>query len=194
MHLLKKISNKKIKIALITVIVLTITAICTVVIGYRYFSRKPEKMLPAVLDGTSISIERISQISTKNGIVEWSLEARSAIYSEDKKEAYFKNLTVTFFTRDKQEIYLSADKGTLRTESGNIEINGNVTIKNNDYMLKTGKISYDNKKRIIISKEPVELIGKASNLVANSMAIDLNTNKAELIGKVEGIFGDKFSL
>nr|CBX28437.1 hypothetical protein N47_G37610 [uncultured Desulfobacterium sp.] len=162
--------------------------------GYRYFSKKPERMLPAVLDGSSISLERISQISSKNGIMEWSLEARSAIYSEDKKEAFFKDLTVTFFTKDNQEVYLSADKGTLKTESGNIEINGNVVIKNNDYMLKTGKINYDNKKRIIQSKAPVELTGKSSNLIASSMAIDLNTNKAELIGKVDGIFGDNLSL
>lgn len=194
MHLLNKFSNKKIKIALITVIAITITAVFAVIIGYRYFSKKPEKLLPVVLDGTSISIERISQISTKNGIVEWSLEARSAIYSEDKKEAFFEDLTVTFFTKDNQKIYLSANKGSLKTESGNIEINGNVTIKNNDYMLKTGKINYNNKKRIILSKAPVELSGKSSNLVANSVAIDLNTNKYELIGKVEGIFSDSLSL
>lgn len=194
MHLLNKFSNKKIKIALITVIAITITAVFAIIIGYRYFSKKPEKLLPVVLDGTSISIERISQISTKNGIVEWSLEARSAIYSEDKKEAFFEDLTVTFFTKDNQKIYLSANKGSLKTESGNIEINGNVTIKNNDYMLKTGKINYNNKKRIILSKAPVELSGKSSNLVANSVAIDLNTNKYELIGKVEGIFSDSLSL
>ncbi|MBU3948722.1 MAG: LPS export ABC transporter periplasmic protein LptC [Proteobacteria bacterium] len=194
MILLNKISNKKIKIALITVIAITITSVFAVIIGYRYFSKKPLKLLPAVLDGTSISIERINQISTKNGIMEWSLEARSALYSEDKKEAYFDDLTVTFFTKDNQEIYLSADKGTLKTKSGNIEINGNVIIKNSDYILKTGKIYYDNKKHIIQSNAPVELNSKSSNLVASSMAIDLNTNKAELIGKVEGIFGDNLSL
>ncbi len=189
-----KFNNKKIKIALITLITFTITAIFAVVVGYRYFSKKPVKALPIVLDGTSISMEKISQISTKNGIVDWSLEARSAIYSEDKKEAYFDDLAVTFFTKDNQKIYLSAEKGLLKTESGNIEIKGNVTIKNNDYMLKTGTISYDNKKRIILSKAPVELSGKSSNLVANSMAINLNTNKALLFGKVEGIFGDNLPL
>jgi LPS export ABC transporter protein LptC len=194
MHLLNKFSNKKIKVVLITGISITIVAIFAVIVGYRYFLKKPLKVLPVVLDGTSVSMEKISQISTKNGIVEWSLEARSAIYSEDKKEAFVKNLTVTFFTKDNKEIYLSADEGTLKTNSGNIEINGNVTIKSNDYTLKTGKINYDNKKHTIESNAPVEVISKSSNLIANSMAIDLNTNKAELIGKVEGIFDDDISL
>lgn len=187
-------SNKKIKIALISAISITIIAIFAVIIGYRYFSKKPLQILPLVLDGTSVSMEKINQISTKNGIVEWSLEARSAIYSADKKEAFVKDLMVTFFTKDNQKIYLSADQGTLKTELGNIEINGNITIKSNDYILKTGIINYDNKKRVIQSNAPVELTGKSSTLIADSMSIDLNINKAELIGKVEGIFGDNISL
>lgn len=194
MHLRNQFSNKKIKIALITAISITIIAIFAVIIGYRYFSKKPLKLLPVVLDGTSVSMERINQISTKNGIVEWSLEARSAIYSADKKEAFVKDLMVTFFTKDNQKIYLSADEGNLKTESGNIEINGNIKIKSNDYILKTGIINYNNKNRIIQSNAPVELTGKSSSLIADSMVIDLNTNKAELIGKVEGIFGDNISL
>ncbi|MFH2045948.1 MAG: LPS export ABC transporter periplasmic protein LptC [Pseudomonadota bacterium] len=194
MHMRNLFSNKKIKIALISAISITIIAIFAVIIGYRYFSKKPLQILPLVLDGTSVSMEKINQISTKNGIVEWSLEARSAIYSADKKEAFVKDLMVTFFTKDNQKIYLSADQGTLKTELGNIEINGNITIKSNDYILKTGIINYDNKKRVIQSNAPVELTGKSSTLIADSMSIDLNINKAELIGKVEGIFGDNISL
>ncbi|MBU1054405.1 MAG: LPS export ABC transporter periplasmic protein LptC [Proteobacteria bacterium] len=194
MHLRNLFSNKKIKIVLISAISITIIAVFAVIIGYRYFSKRPLQILPVVLNGTSVSMEKINQISTKNGIVEWSLEARSAIYSADKKEAFVKDLMVTFFTKDNQKIYLSADKGTIKTESGNIEINGNITITSNDYILKTSIINYDNKKRVIQSNAPVEFTGKSSNLIADSMSIDLNINKAELIGKVEGIFGDNISL
>lgn len=194
MFLKNKFSNRKIKIILISVISVTISATIAVFIGYRYISKKPEKLIPLVLDGSSISIEKIHQTSTKNGVVEWSLEASSASYSEDKKEAFFEDLSVTFFTKDNLNIHLTADKGILKTESSDIEVNGNITVKNEDYVLKTGKINYDNKKRIIFSDVPVEISGKSLNLVAGSMTIDLNTNKAVLSGKVEGIIGDDISL
>ncbi len=194
MFLKNKFSNRKIQIILISVISVTISVTVAVFIGYRYISKNPEKAIPLVLDGSSISIEKIHQTSTKNGVVEWSLDANSASYNEDKKEAVFEDLSVTFFTKDNLKIHLTADKGILKTESSNIEIRGNITVKNEDYVLKTGKINYDNEKRIIFSKVPVEISGKSLNLVAGSMTIDLNTNKAELSGKVEGIIGDDISL
>lgn len=194
MFLTKKFSNKKIKMVLISVIAVTITVTIAIFIGYRYISKKPEKVIPLVLDGSSISIGKIHQTSTKNGVVEWSLEASSASYSEDKKEASFENLSVTFFTKDNMKIYLTADKGILKTESSDIEINGNITVKNEDYVLKTGKINYNNEKRIIFSDVPVEITGKSLNLLANSMTIDIDTNKAVLRGNVEGIIGNDISL
>ncbi len=194
MFLKNKLGNRKIKIILISFISVTIFVTVAVFIGYRYISKKPEKVIPLILDGSSISIEKIHQTSTKNGVVEWNLEANSASYSQDKKEAFFEDLSVTFFTKDKLKVVLTADKGILKTESSDIEVRGNITVKNDDYVLKTGKINYDNKKRVIFSGVPVEISGKSLNLVAGSMTIDLNTNKAELSGKVEGIIGDDISL
>jgi len=188
------LSNKKIKMILISAMAVTVSITVAVFIGYRYISKKPEKVIPLILDGSSISIENIHQTSTKNGIVEWSLDAKSASYHEDKKEVFFEGLSITFFTKDNLKIFLTADNGILKTESSDIEVNGNIMVRNDDYVLKTGKIYFDNKKRIIFSRVPVEISGSDLNLVADSMTIDLNINKAELSGKVEGIIGNEISL
>jgi LPS export ABC transporter protein LptC len=100
---------------------------------------------------------------------------------------------LTFFTKDNQKIFLTADNGILKTETSNIEISGSIIVKNDEYLLKTEKINYEHDKRIIFSNVPVEISGRSLNLVAGSMTIDLNSNKAELSGKVEGIIGDKIS-
>ncbi|MFO7666089.1 MAG: LPS export ABC transporter periplasmic protein LptC [Desulfobacterales bacterium] len=186
-------ANRKIKIVLISVIVITISLTFALFIGYRYFSKKPEKIIPVIIDGSTITIEKIHQTSTKNGVVEWNLDAGSATYSADKKEAFLKDLSLTFFTKENQKIFLTANNGILKTESNDIEIFGSIIIKNDEYMLKTEKINYQHDKRIIFSSVPVEISGKSLNLVASSMTIDLNLNKAELSGKVEGIIGDKVS-
>jgi len=187
-------ANRKIKIVLISVILVTIFLTIAVFIGYRYVLKNPKKVIPVVADGSSITIEKIHQTSTKNGVVEWNLDASSATYSNDKKEAFLKNLSVTFFTKDNQKILLTADNGILKTESNNIEISGSIVVKNDEYLLKTEKINYEHDKRVIFSKVPVEITGNSMNFVADSMTIYLNTNKAELTGKVEGTFGDNTSL
>jgi LPS export ABC transporter protein LptC len=187
-------ANRKIKIVLISVILFTISLTVALFVGYRYISKKTEKIVPPVVEGSSITIEKIHQTSTKNGVVEWNLDASSATYSDGKKEAFLKDLSVTFFTKDNRKIFLTADNGTLKTETNNIEISGGVTIKNEEFLLKTEKISYEHDKRIIFSKVPVEITGKSMSLVADSMTIYLNTNRAELTGKVKGTFGDDISL
>jgi LPS export ABC transporter protein LptC len=186
-------ANRKTKIALISVIVLTISLTFALFIGYRYFLKKPGKVISVIADGSTITIEKIHQTSSKNGVVEWNLDADSATYSADKKEAFLKDLSLTFFTKENQKIFLTANNGILKTESNDIEISGSIRIKNDEYLLKTEKINYEHDKRIIFSKAPVIISGNSLNLVASSMNIDLNTNKAELIGKVEGIIGDKIS-
>jgi len=186
-------ANRKIKIALISIIVISISLTFALFIGYRYFFKKPGKVIPVIADGSTITIEKIHQTSTKNGVVEWNLDAGSATYSADRKEAFFKDLSVTFFTKDNQKIFLTADSGILKTESNDIEISGNIIIKNEEYLLKTEKIHYEHDKRIIFSMVPVKISGDSLNLAAGSMTIDLNLNKAELSGKVEGIIGDKIS-
>ncbi|MBU1569901.1 MAG: LPS export ABC transporter periplasmic protein LptC [Proteobacteria bacterium] len=102
-------------------------------------------------------------------------------------------MDVYVLSKDNQKILLTADNGILKTESNDIEISGSIIIKNDEYLLKTEKINYEHDKRIISSRVPVEISGNSLNLVASSMTIDLNTNKAELSGKVEGIIGDKIS-
>jgi len=186
-------ANRKIKIALISIIVISISLTFALFIGYRYFFKKPAKIIPVIAEGSTITIEKIHQTSTKDGVVEWNLDAGSATYSADKKEAFFKELSLTFFTKDNRKIFLTADNGILKTESNDIEVSGSITVKNDEYQLKTEKIHYEHDKRIIYSKVPVEISGKSLNLVAGSMTIDLNLNKAELNGKVEGIIGDKIS-
>jgi len=186
-------ANRKTKIALISVIVLTISLTFALFIGYRYFLKKPGKVISVIADGSTITIEKIHQTSSKNGVVEWNLDAGSATYSADKKEAFLKDLSLTFFTKENQKIFLTANNGILKTESNDIEISGRIIVKNDEYMLKTEKINYEHDKRIIFSNVPVEISGRSLNLVAGSMTIDLNSNKAELSGKVEGIIGDKIS-
>jgi len=80
----------------------------------------------------------------------------------------------------------------LQTDTNDIEFSGNVVIKNEDYQLRTRRLSYEHERRLIFTKDPVQISGDAVNLSAKSMEYDLNLNKILLAGNVEAAVSRDF--
>jgi LPS export ABC transporter protein LptC len=122
------------------------------------------------------------------------LEASSVNYIVNKNQAIFQDLFITFYLKDKSQVYLTAKKGILNTESNDMEIFGDVVVKNSTYRLKTENLFYRHNRRIIFSKVPVTVTGVAFDLAADSMSLNLNTNKTMFEGKVEGTLREVIKL
>jgi len=188
MKLLKKTQRIKLNYLLISIIFVVFGVILAVFFNYRHGLE---------LNGTSegvgsgkanISIGRAHQTATRNGIKEWSLDAASADYITDKNQAVFKDLSLTFFLKDKTKVYVTARRGILKTDSSDMEIYDHVVVKYTQYELKCENLYYEHKKGIIFSNVPVNITGATFQLVADAMSLNLNTNKTLLEGKVKGIF------
>ncbi|MDJ0831186.1 MAG: LPS export ABC transporter periplasmic protein LptC, partial [Desulfobacterales bacterium] len=80
---------------------------------------------------------------------------------------------------------LKAQKGILYTDSNNIEASGDVIVKNKELQLKTQQLNYEHQRRIIHSDKPIFISGGAITLSADSMSLELNTQKAQLQGNVK---------
>ena len=96
-----------------------------------------------------------------------------------------KDLAVTFFLEDGSEVTLAADQGVLKTDTNDIEVSGNVIVKNNEYRLLTEKLTYAHKRRVLYSNVPVTISGTATQISSNSILFDLNQKKLTLEGSVE---------
>jgi LPS export ABC transporter protein LptC len=168
---------------LLAVILVTIGTIAAVFIGYKQVATAPEQLLSSIKDGANLSLGKIRQTATRDGKKEWSLEAGSAHYIENEKKAVLKNLFITYFLKDNREVYLEAEEGILQTDTNDIEFSGNVVIRNEDYQLKTRRLSYRHEQRLIFSKDPVQISGEAVQLSAKSIEYDLNLNKIILASR-----------
>ncbi len=186
--------TRKLKYVLLSVVVVAVGIIIVVYMGYRRLSDAPELLLETLQDGADMSIGKIHQTATRDGKREWSLEAESAHYMEDKKEVILKDLSVTFYLDNGDEVYLTAQRGVLNTDSNDIEVSGNVIITKGTYRLTTETLSYENKQRIIYTNSPILLTGKDARVSANSASLDLNTNTIRLKGSVESTISEKKSL
>ncbi len=189
-----KKKSKKLKLFLLSIIVITLCLITASFIGYRRILNKIENPILSFQNQASLSINRVHQTSIRNGIKEWSLDASSAQYMNSEKQAIFKDLSVTFFLKDESEVYLTADHGILKIDSNDIETSGNVVVTNGNYKLKTENLYYENKNRKIYTKVPVQITGNSFYFIADSMIFDLKTKQTLLEGKVEGTFRKNVAL
>jgi len=194
MKFIKNTYQKKLKFFLISFIFLTFGVILTVFLHYRHVLEKNDVSVSIGQNKANISIGKAHQTATRNGRKEWSLDAASADYMDKNSQAIFKDLSVTFYLEDETKVYITANQGILKTDSNDMEIYGNVVVRNKDYKLRCENLYYKHDKRIIFSKVPVNITGDSFELVADSMSLNLNTNKALFEGKVKGTFSEHFTL
>ena len=183
-------NHKTLKLILLSVIFVGFGVTLAVFINHRRLTGKEKNIVSDIRNNANISIGKAHQTATRNGIKEWDLHAASVNYMVEKNQAIFQDLSITFYLKNKTKVYLTANKGILKIDSNDMEISGNVVVKNSSYRLKTENLLYRHKQRIIFSSVPVKVAGAAFNLVADSMSLNLNTNQTLFEGKVQGTLSE----
>ena len=192
---LKHSRQRSIKLLLLITMFLVFGVVLTVFIGYRTVSNPQEMFLSALIqDDATIAIDRVHQTSTKNGIKEWSLDARSAQFIEKNRQAVFDDLSVTFYLENDHSVNLSANKGYLNTDTRDIRIDGDVIADDGEFKILTDTLNYEHKRRVLIAVKPVQILGSTFRLNADSALYDLNSQQTTFDGSIEGTIFDKINL
>jgi LPS export ABC transporter protein LptC len=191
---LKKKNPQTLRNVLVLIIVSIIGIVTVVYVNYRKISANPEKLITIFKPGVDMTIDEIHQTATRNGRKEWQLDATSAQYIDSQKKVRLDNLGMIFFLEDQQQVQLTADSGTLETESQNVSVKGQVELRNKDALLNTDELHYRHAKRFIFSETPVTISGDDFQLSAERMTLDLSKRKAVLKGSVRVTFNEDISL
>lgn len=179
------ISRKKITIALVAFSLITTGIIAGIFIKNRYLGQDPVKLITSIQKNASLAIGNIHQVSTRDGVKEWILDARSAHVIDETKQLMLEDVTVVYFVKNGKEVRLTANRGILKTETRDILVTGHVVLIYSDYTLETEQMNYDHGLRILFSSTPVKITGNAVNLSAGSMKYDLTANQTWFQQKVE---------
>ena len=185
---------KKIKFFLLATILIGLSGIIGIYIGFRQDSQIPQSIPDSVEPDATLSIGKIHQTATRKGKKEWSLEASSAHYIEKTNQMVLRDLKVIFFLKDNSQITLTANRGILKTDSNDIEVSDHVVLKNEEYKLLTESLNYAHDRRILYSSVPVTISGTSALLAADSISFDLNSKKLVLQGSVETTIDKNFAL
>ena len=184
----------KLKILLLAVIIATVGFTLVAFYKYRRVAENPEELLSLIPDDANLTIGEIHQTATRDGIKEWELNAASAQFIESQKKVMLKELNITFFLKDQRQVLMTASEGILYSDTRNMEVAGDVVVKDADTRMVTEQLLYNHQNRVLLSRKPVEITGESYKILANSMSMDLNTNTTILEGKVKGTFSETFSL
>ena len=194
MFFLKNQNPRKLKFFLISIIIILLGIIIAVFSTYRNILDETAGLKSVIHSAAKMSLGKLHHTATRDGVIEWSLDASSAKLLDEKKQLILDDLSVVFYMKDGEKAYLTAEKGFLHTESNDIEVAGNVVVKNDNYVLKTEKLNYEHTRRILFSNVSVEISSDSEKLTADSISFDLNTKKTMLEGNVKGIFSENINL
>jgi LPS export ABC transporter protein LptC len=150
-----------------------------------------EEVLPLEAD---LTISKVHQTATRDGIKEWHLDAESAKFYNKNRELILNSISMVFFLENDRIINLSADKGILATESKDVVVEGNIIVTGEQARLETSRLYYSHNKRMLYGDEPVRITGEAFYLKADGVSYDLNTNRTVFEGNVEGFLSEDLSM
>lgn len=172
-----------------------IIGILTTTLLLAYFRRssrtsEPMQALSAPAK-TDTAMDRLFQVSTREGRTEWKLEAASAEMDQTKQRAKLKDVSVIFYPKSGGEVSLTADRGIIHTESKDIVVAGNVVIVNQNYKMVTQRVKYKESNQTLTSTTPLAITDDSSSLMADRMIYHIAKNKSVFSGNVMGIFSDK---
>jgi lipopolysaccharide export system protein LptC len=142
----------------------------------------------------ALKLDVMKQISKKNGITEWELEAATATLVKEQNQAILTQVHVVFHTRTDDTVILRSDQGILDTQTHDMDFTGNVVVTYQRNTLKTDKLHYKKKPHIIFSQTKVWLENPDAAMEADTMEIRINDNKIILQGHVKGKFSENFYL
>jgi LPS export ABC transporter protein LptC len=179
---------------LLTVVVLALTAAVAVFVGYRRMTRHPEVGLELLKEKADMQLNKISQNAMKNGIREWHLEADSATLIENEKTMLLAAPDVVFFMEDGDHVHLTAEQGTIYTDSSRMNVSGQVSASTNLYRFQTETLDYDPGARQLRADTPVTLSGQSFTLRADTMTMNLETSVTHFEGRVEGTISEDLQL
>ncbi len=188
--------SKKLKIFLSLAILLSTGIIFASFIAYRASIDEPETLISAIQNKANLAIKNFHYTTHRLGIKAWNIDAGKALQTGEGKNAVFQleDISATYFAKQGGKIFLSAKQGIFSIKSNNLEVSGDVLIKNETFDIKTQKLHYKYNDNIIFAKTPVEITGNSILITADSISIDLTTKRTILEGNIKSTFSNSFAL
>lgn len=147
----------------------------------------PEQLIEMLPDNVDIALDNVDYTETRGDRRFWRLQADSVAHEAQRQEAHLENVHMTLYDQGKfGDIQLTAQRGKWFSETGNVELNGDVVVKSGQgQVLYCQQLFYDNKAELITSESPVRLVAKDLEITGQRLQVYLPQQRMLILGLVQ---------
>ena len=184
--------------ALILVLIFVIGLAVGIAVKALFFSDpivEPEAVKPVenksrqqLLDEADITAKDIELVQGAQGVMTWRLLATTAKYNQDKKLVGVERPQLTaYFGKDRQEVYVKADRGEVDQKNDNLTLYDNVSGRFGDLALEAQHLDYVGAINKVYLKGGVSIRRPDMSFKAVAVEIDLVTHELVAAGGVKAL-------
>lgn len=181
--------NRKLRLSLSGFIALSIAGLA-VLVFIHYRTKNIYKITLTEDRKFGVQIDRVHYSGTKDGRVEWVLDADSARRSRDEDLLALDGVKFTFYSRDGKKYLLTAREGNYRESTGEVVVNGNVVVDaaSNGYRLTAETLNYSLKTKTVTSDVRVRITSKDMAVDGVGFSGEIDKEKFRLLKDVHAVF------
>lgn len=166
-------------------VILIVILLTLVFVKFRVQNNTAEKPRRPNGAEAALSIKGFRHKATSEGRTSWILNAESARLFSDQNRAELSDVNMTFYTKDRKQMHLTAQNGEFDTNTRDISLMGSVTGRYQGYTLTSENLHYNNESRIIYTNTHVKVKGKNLQFTADSGEFKINPKTLILDGSVQ---------
>lgn len=147
----------------------------------------PEQLVEMLPDNIDVALGNIDYTETRGDRRFWRLQADSVAHEAQRQQANLENVRMTFYDQGEfGDILLTARSGKWFSETGNIELTGDVVVKNDQGLaLYCQELSYDNKAELIASESSVRLVSEDMETKGLGLKVFLPEQRMVILSQVQ---------
>jgi len=162
-----------------------------VLVGIGVGNQKRVAEIPGVFEHADADIDRFSFVQTKDGAMQWKVEARRARIVEHESKAVLEDLQVTLFGENGTTMILEGDEGIVDTESHNLTLEkreGSIPIRlESGYTIYTNRLHWMNTIQEISTDAPVTIHGDGIEITGLGLRGTLGTETFTITKDVRAV-------
>lgn len=170
-------------IALVIITVIS-AAVIIMVIEKRNSTRSP--LLKVMTDNVDLQVKDVNYTDVGDSGLKWEIKASSAKYIKNENLAIFDHVRIKLITQDGKSFVMTGEKGTLKTDTKDMELSGNVeVVSDKGDHLNTDNLKYSGSEQRIYTEAPVKMENDRMQVKGVGMTLSLNDKDVSLLSKVK---------
>ena len=190
-----RLMRGKIKILLVGFIVLSLSGLIGIVLVNYHLKNTYRPFLKAD-GGVGLKVEDVRYFGTRDGRMEWELEADSATRFKGEDITVFDTVKMIFYPEDGSPYTFTGKKGRYSEKTGEIELSGDVVVVSSEdgYKLKTDVLRYLSDSGKVTTDSPVEIRFEdmGMKITGVGLVIEIKDGRFSVLKDVRTVVEDAF--